>query len=126
MAGDLERILGQCLPPLPFDRGQTVALHGKGDMKTRNRDFLKLRSATVSARLGDLWLIIVNGEDLLALEAACPTFKADYAYFRLGRERSSTKVRASFWKIVGPLSASGDFYVLMRAELASQKTGKAT
>ncbi len=93
-------------------------------MKTRNRDFLKLRSATVSARLGNLWLILVSGDDLLAMEASWPTNKVDPAYFRLGRERSSVKVQASFWKIVGPLG--GDFYVIMRAEEVSASTGKAT
>ena len=82
--------------------------------KTRARDFLKLRSASVSTRLGNLWLIIVNGDDLLALEASWPSGGRGYAYFALGQ---AGHVRAEFWKIIGPLSASGDFYILMRAEL---------
>lgn len=81
--------------------------------RTRARDFLKLRSASVSARLGNLWLVIVNGDDLLALEASSPSGGGGYAYFALGQV---ARVRAEFWKIVGPLAASGDFYVLMRAE----------
>ena len=97
-------------------------------MKRYDQAFLKLRSATISARLGTLWLIIVNSGDLLALEASWPGNGHPAVPVALGKERSRVKLHAEFWKVLGPLAASGDFYVLMRGEefVPSQKTGEAT
>ena len=85
-------------------------------MRTYDQAFLKLRSATISARLGTLWLIIVNSGDLLALEASWPRGGDPAVPIALGKERSRTKLHADFWKVIGPLAASGDFYILMRGE----------
>ena len=97
-------------------------------MKRYDQAFLKLRSATISARLGNLWIIIVNSGDLLALEASWPQSGDPPVPLALGKERRRTKLHAEFWKVIGPLAASGDFYILMRGEefVPSQKTGKAT
>lgn len=97
-------------------------------MKRYGQAFLKLRSATVSARPGTLWLIIVNSGGLLALEAAWPQCEDPPVPLALGKERARTKLHADFWKVIGPLAASGDFYILMRGQefVPSQKTGKAT
>lgn len=93
-------------------------------MKTYEQAFLKLRSASVSARLGSLWLVIVNSIDLLNLEASWPSRDDPAVPIALGKERSRVKLHADFWKIIGPLAASGDFYILMRGEVfQSPSTG---
>ncbi len=84
-------------------------------MKTFEQAFLKLRSASVSRRLGNLWLLMLNGDDLLALEASWPSNGA-LVPLALGKERSRIKLHSGFWKVLGPISASGDFYVLMKGE----------
>ncbi len=44
----------------------------------------------------------------------------------LGKERSRVKLHSDFWKVLGPLAASGDFYVLMRGEDLVRRSQEAT
>jgi hypothetical protein len=95
-------------------------------MRKFDQAFLKLRSATVSERLGSLWLVVMGGGDLLNLEASWPQFGDSPVPIALGKERSRVKLHATFWKVLGPFGG-GDFYVLMRGEeFVLPKIGKAT
>ena len=95
-------------------------------MRRYDQAFMKLRSATVSERVGNLWLVVMGGGDLLNLEAFWPRSGDPPVPIALGKERSRVKLHATFWKVLGPFGG-GDFYVLMRGEeFVSPSTGKAT
>lgn len=95
-------------------------------MRKFDQAFLKLRSATVSERLGNLWLVVMDGGDLLNLEASFPRPDDPAVPIALGKERSRVKLHSTFWKVLGPFGG-GDFYVLMRGEeFVSSPPRKAT